>query len=239
MSWLDDRLKKKEEEHQKEKQTWEEKAAAAEVAAKALEEKLAKLNEEREAERKALEQMRQEFDLVKQKITETAQQAQQPEQPVDFDTNPEQAVNQRLAPLASVAISNAVQTSRLLAQQQLDNLDMANNTMDGRLFRAWTAEIDAEGKRYPPQSLVTPEAWLGIFYYLKGRKADELSNPEIRKKKYSFLESAAKSEPTPQVKTQDEDKLTPEEQRICDRLGISPEVYIKNRKAAKVFPVEV
>lgn len=233
MAWLD--KAKEAEEAKKAAQSWEEKAKASEAKQKELETKMAELETQRETERKAVEVMNTEFQGIKQRLAEAEAKAGKKDEEVpDFDTDPEKAFQHRVKPLADVAVFNAAQTAKILAQQQLDNKDMADgNSMDGRLFRAWESDILAQSSKYPTQQLMTPDAWLNIFYHIKGLRADELSNPELRKKKYPFLESGRGGTPPPPDSEKKDDKLTDEELNVCKRMGVSPENYMKRKKELK------
>jgi hypothetical protein len=179
-----------------------------------------------------------EFELVKTRLAAAEANRTPPkgqeEEPANFVEEPDKAFSQRIGPLATITLQNAAQTARMLAQQELDNNDMAseNKTMDGRLFRAWGAELNAESRKYRTDQLATPQAWLGIFYYLKGTHADELRDPETRKKKYNFLEPS-----NTQVVRQTEEKKTPsdqltaEEKHVADKMGVSYENYLKRKKS--------
>ena len=156
----------------------------------------------------------------------------------DFIEHPNEAFNERIAPTQNLAVQTAAVTSRMLAQQQLLNADAVSGgqLMDGRLFQAWQSEIDIEAKKYPVVTLLKPEAWIGIFYYLKGIHADELRDPEIRKKKYNFLESATPpgGQPPPPQKKDGVEALTDQEKHVADKMGVSYENYAK-RKATMQF----
>src|SRR5208282_3514491 len=109
-----------------------------------------------------------------------------------------------------------------------------NKQMDGRLFAMWAGEIDQECRKYQAIQLGNVNAWLGIFYYLKGVHADELRDPEVRKKKYNFLESAAS---TSAVQGQDDgkdkpasDQLTDQEKHIADKMHVTYENYLARKK---------
>lgn len=157
----------------------------------------------------------------------------------DFVEHPDEAFSERVAPVATIAIQNAAITSRMLAQQQLDNADLGSGgkTMDGRLFRAWSQEIDGESKKYQAMQLTSPNAWLGIFYYLKGLHADELRDPEIRKKKYNFMEPAS---PTTIINKEDNsgkpanEQLTAAELHVAEKMGVSPENYLKRKQSMQM-----
>src|SRR6266436_1475497 len=157
--------------------------------------------------------------------------------PENMLENPKGVLDTRLAPLEALTIQNNAATSRMLAQQQLNNSDMASGgkTMDGRLFQAWGAEIDAEARKYQAIQLIRPEAWLGIFWYLKGTHADELRDPDIRKKKYNFLEPSTSGAPAAgtngEPKKDGVEGLTDQEKHVADKMGVTYENYAKRKKA--------
>jgi hypothetical protein len=122
----------------------------------------------------------------------------------------------------------------MLAQQMLDNNDLASNgkSMDGRLFRAWSNEVDSESKKYQPAQLTSPQAWVGIFYYLKGLHAEELRDKETVKKKYNFLEpSASQAMPQESKPKTPSEELTDAEKHVAEKMGVSYENYAKRKKA--------
>jgi hypothetical protein len=189
---------------------------------------------------KKVETISTEFEKVKTRLAEAEAnrnvppKKETPEEPANFIEEPDKAFAQRVSPLATITLQNAAITARMLAQQELDNTDLNSEgkTMDGRLFRAWQAELNAESKKYQAAQLATPQAWLGIFYYLKGIHADELRDPEARKKKYNFLEPS-----NTQVVRQNEEKKTPSDQltdaekHVADKMGVSHENYLKRKKS--------
>jgi hypothetical protein len=178
------------------------------------------------------------FEEVKSKLAAAEANVTPPrkennEELANFVEEPDKAFGQRVAPVANIALQTAAMTARMLAQQQLNNMDMSsgNKTMDGRLFQAWTSEIDGEAKKYQTIQLGNVNAWLGIFYYLKGIHADELRDPEIRKKKYNFMEPVASSVNTTDNKDKPAlDQLTDQEKHVADKMGVSYENYLKRKK---------
>jgi len=188
-------------------------------------------------------EIQSEFDKVKERLAAAELKAKPPEKkPDNVEVTPEnmlerpaEVLNARLAPLEAITIQNNARTARMLAQQQFDSNDVASGgkSMDGRLFRAWTAEIDAESRKYAAINLIHPEAWIGIFYHMKGVHADELANPEIRKKKYNFLEPSQASV-TPangEPKKDGVEGLTDQEKHVADKMGVTYENYAKRKKA--------
>lgn len=161
---------------------------------------------------------------------------QEPEELADFTTDPEKAFSQRASPIAAATVANSAITARILAQQILDNNDLASGgkTMDGRLFRAWSMEVDTESRKYQAAQLTSPQAWVGIFFYLKGLHADELRDKDVVKKKYGFLEPAAPTTPPPPKEPKNAaEALTDEEKHVADKMNVSYENYLKRKNAMK------
>lgn len=248
MAWLDNVKAKKEAEEAKrperlrgktDEQILEELKAAEEFKKKFEESEQARLKDNEDV-RKVTTQ----FEELKRTMQETEanrnRQHQQTEEPADFNLDPEKAFSQRAAPLAAATVANSAITARILAQQMLDNQDLAssNKTMDGRLFRAWSMEIDTESRKYQPVQLTSPQAWTGIFFYLKGLHADELRDKEIVKKKYNFLEPAAQEGRPPDSKPKTAtEELTDAEKHVADKMNVSYENYLKRKKAMQFVNV--
>lgn len=248
MAWFD-RMKKREKEDELPKEL--EGKTAEEVVAllKTAEEnktKLATLEADRVKEREQVAALSSNFDQVKAKLASTEanlnklQNPERKEEPADWNIDPEKAFQQNVAPLVNVVVQNASMSARLLAVQSLDNEDTVSptdaRTMNGRLFRAWEAEINEEAKKYPVASMGQPQSWIGIYYLVKGRHADELANPETRKKKYNFVESAAQGSP-PQKEKEKEgvEALTDQEKHVADKMHVSYENYAKRKKAMHII----
>ncbi len=245
MGWLDDIRKKKEVKLPPELEGKSDDDVIASLKENAdLKARLATAEAARVEDQKKVETITTEFESIKAKLAAADAARNSPSEKDEnkelpnFVEDPDNAFNQRAAPIATVAVNSAVMTSRMLALQELDNQDMASpqdaKTMDGRLFRAWQAEIEGIARRYPPVQMATPAAWLNVYFYVKGLHSDELSNPEIRKKKFNFLEPATQGTVPPNQQAQDKDTLTDEEKRIAGRMGVSPENYLKRKKAMQM-----
>jgi phage I-like protein len=190
-----------------------------------------------------VQEIQTEFDAVKARLAAAEARNTPPPKkeegtdptPENILADPKKVLDSRLAPLEQLTIHNNAQTARMLAQQQLNNADMASGgkNMDGRLFQAWGQEIDAEARKYQSIQLIRPEAWLGIYWYLKGTHSDELANPEIRKKKYNFLEPSTGPGTPPGGEPPKKDGvegLTDKEKEIARKMGVTPENYAKRKK---------
>lgn len=246
MAWFDNMKRKRDKEDEippeLRDKTAEEVVAALKESAE-LKTKVTTLETERVTERAQVATMSSEFDKVKQRLV-TAEanlnkqnnnnNNQRTEEPIDWNLDPEGAFNRSIKPLVDTTIQNSSMSARLLTIQTLDNSDAVsptdNKTMDGRLFRVWESEINAEAAKYPAASMMQPQTWLGLYYLVKGRHADELANPEVRKKKYNFIEPASQGGPPPPPKVKDGvESLTDQEKHVADKMGVSYENYAKRK----------
>ncbi len=212
--------------------------------AEELGEEVKKLRGERETEKTQVATLSSQFDQVKAKLAATeanlnrVQNPPRQEDPIDWNIDPEGAFKQNIQPLVNVTMNNAAMSARLLAQQSLDSEDSVSpqdaKTMNGRLFRVWESEINEEAKKYPASSMGTPQTWVGLFYLVKGRHADELANPETRKKKYNFVESGSAPPPAAPKPKDGVESLTDQEKHVADRMGVSHENYAKRKKGMTI-----
>ena len=210
--------------------------------AEELGKKVVTLEDERKKEREQVAVLSSEFTKVKERLVAAEANLNKrdnpprQEEPIDWNLDPEGAFNRSIKPLVDTTIQNSSMSARLLAIQSLDNEDSVSpadaKTMNGRLFRVWEAEINAEASKYPTSSMMQAQNWLGIFYLVKGRHADELANPETRKKKYNFVESATQEAPPPPLKEKDGvESLTDQEKHVAEKMGVSLENYAKRKKS--------
>jgi len=205
--------------------------------AEELKTRLTALEGERVTEREQVTTLTNQFNEVKTRLqaaeaNNNRQPPKPPEELVNFVEDGDKAFQQRVGPIADLAVRNAISTARMLAQQQLNNQDMNNGgrTMDGRLFQAWGQEIDQDAKKYASTAMMTPQAWIGIYMMIKGIHSDELADPEVRKKKYNFLESGRSGAPPP-PEVKNEDVLTDQEKHVADKMGVKYEDYLKRKKS--------
>lgn len=220
----------------KDAQALKDKVAAAEAEAQKLKDNAATQQSEFEKVKTQLAAL--EAAAKKASTTDT-------NQPFDlekFMADPEKVlneeVNKRVGPFAQTAVFNAMQTARILAQQQLNNQDLASGgkTMDGRLFQAWASEIDVQVKNYRPEQMVTPQSWLGVYMFIKGTHAEELADVETRRKKYGMLEPARANAGSSNDGGEKlaSDQLTPQELKIAERMNVKPEDYLKRKKSMQM-----
>jgi hypothetical protein len=152
-------------------------------------------------------------------------------EPSSFITDPDQAFNERVAPLASITMQTAAITAKGEAQRAFARKQATEkNNIDATLFDKFEGEILEMAKNCTPQQLANPATWAHLFYNVKGRHTDEIvSNP-----KAFFTEDATR--PPAGGGGGNEDTLTDQEKAICAKMGVSPENYLKNKKSATAMP---
>lgn len=149
-------------------------------------------------------------------------------EPADFITEPDRAFAERAGPLATLS----VQTASIVAKQaalekfRLKQKNVKGN-IDGMLFERYIDDIEALAKQIPTAQLVQPETWEHLFYNVKGRRGDEVVASVREGKNEFFIEPTQTS-----VSSADgvPDKLSTLELRVCDKMKISPEQYLKRKK---------
>lgn len=244
MPWFD-RMKRKEKEDELPSELKDKTVEEVVAALKTAEEtktRITTLEAERVKEREQVAALSSEFNNVKAKLASTEanlnkqQNPPRQEEPADWLTDPEGAFRQQITPLVNATVQNSKMSARMLAIQSLDSEDTVSptdaKTMNGRLFRVWESEINAEAEKYPVASMGSPQNWIGLFYLVKGRHADELANPEMRKKKYNFVESASQGAPPPPAEKKKDgvESLTDQEKHVADKMGVSHENYAKRKQ---------
>lgn len=151
-------------------------------------------------------------------------------EPASFITDPDLAFNQRIGPLAAVTMqigATAAKQEALAALRRKQSTE--KNNIDGSLFERFESEILEQAKNCTPAQLANPATWAHLFYNVKGRHTDEIvQNPSA-----FFTEQVTR---TAHDDTQPGDKLTDQELAIATKMGVKPENYLKNRKAATVNP---
>jgi phage I-like protein len=245
MAWFRDKGDGKKIDPRLEGKSAEEIAALLDEGKKA-QDKAAELEAQRAEERKTVENLNNSFASVKAKLDAIEANAnrqappdnknKEPETLENFIDDPDTAFNQRAKPLVEMTARTAALTAKMTAQQYLDNQDSISGgtKYDGRLFKHFDTEIMNIANQTQTVVLSAPQAWLDIYLRVKGLHADELANPDTRKKSYAFLEPAAQVVNNRQQEDNSnkpaDQQLTEQELRVAKRMGVSPESYLKRKK---------
>jgi hypothetical protein len=152
-------------------------------------------------------------------------------EPASFITDPDQAFNERVAPLAAITMQTASITAKQEAQRAFFRKQATEkNNIDGTLFEKFEGEIFELAKNCTPQQLANPATWSHLFFNVKGRHADEIiSNPK------AFFTEDATRPPAPDGHVKG-DEPTDQEKSIASKMGVPIENYMKNKKAASPLP---
>lgn len=152
-------------------------------------------------------------------------------EPASFITDPDLAFNQRISPLASITMQTAAITAKTEARRGFERKQATEkNNIDASLFDRFEGEILEMAKTCSPAQLANPATWAHLFFNVKGRHTDEIvSNPKSFFVEDSTRQAASNGTPA-------EDTLTDQEKSIASKMGVSPENYLKNKKASTAMP---
>jgi hypothetical protein len=137
-------------------------------------------------------------------------------EPTNFFEDPDKAMNERMAPLANVAMSTKASLEEMRAR-----------TKFSRDFGRWGKEIDDLMAKEPDHLKANPVFWENAINMVRGRHAAEIEE-SAQKGQYFFTEqpgggTVGGSNDAP------ESKLTPEELKAAQRMGMTPKDFLENQ----------
>ena len=150
-------------------------------------------------------------------------------QPASFLTDPDRAFAEHAAPLIGVVLSTSARLAREEALKKAQTRQRTEkNNIDGLIFEKYSKEIDDFAKSCTPQQLAQPDTWEHLFFNVKGRHGDEIASQNREGKGEFFVESAQRREAEAEG---DRTKLTPMEEKLAKRMGVTPEEYLKQKSS--------
>lgn len=159
---------------------------------------------------------------------------QDPPEKASFLVDPDRAFSERAAPLVNLTLQTAAVTARNAALQAAQQRQRSvKGNLDGLIFEKFGAEIDELSKGVAAVQLANPATWEHLFFNVKGRHSDEIVS-QNREGKGDFFVEPTKVAASGHQDTGD--TLTPLEEKIAKRMGVTPEAYIKQRKAGSELP---
>jgi hypothetical protein len=211
---------------------------AAELADKeALQAKVAELEASNAASTSRFEsfstEMNGKFDQLMNKLTppkrdESKNPDGTPKERPDFILSPDEAFNERAAPLTGLALNTAAVVARNLTLQKLQAKQRTvKGNIDGTLFERFSEDITKLSAGVPAIQLADPTTWEHLFFNVKGRKSDEIITSVREGKNDFFVEGTQTAVPTPDGT---EMTLTKQELRICEKMGTDPAKYLEQKK---------
>jgi hypothetical protein len=155
-------------------------------------------------------------------------------EPASFLVDPDRAFAERAAPLVGLALQTAAVTARNAALEAARGRQRTlKGNLDGLIFEKFGTEIDELSKGVAANQLANPATWEHLFFNVKGRHADEIVSQNREGKGDFFVEPTKVAAGSP---GDSGDKLTPLEEKIAKRMGVTPEAYLKQRKAGSELP---
>jgi len=154
------------------------------------------------------------------------------EEVADALTDPDGFIRQRVGPLAELQVKTSAVVARGEARRQLESSDRGKKPQgrDAFYFDKYAAEIDNLAKGVPATQLIDPQAWIHLYYNVKGRHADEIAANAAEKKEEFSIESGGNGRPEPEPKKDGVESLTAVEIKVARGMGITPEQYAERKK---------
>jgi|HubBroStandDraft_4_1064222.scaffolds.fasta_scaffold282508_2 hypothetical protein len=142
-------------------------------------------------------------------------------------TDPVKFIDEQTRGTQNVALAAGVMAAKMYFMQNLDSRDQ-------KIFRKYEKEVEQAVQTYQPAARVMPQSWLTAFLYTKGVHEKDIMKAESTGSDF-FSETPSRGQqddPPPQ------DKLTAEEEAMCDAMHWNKEGYLKQKKQGAVMQGE-
>lgn len=166
----------------------------------------------------ALEARGTELDSLKSELAslKAPRQEQQRQEPTNFFEDPDKAMGERMAPLAGVAVRSAARMEEMIARNKFQ-----------KDFSRWGKEIDELMAKEQDSLKANPVFWENAINMIRGRHAAEIEE-SAQKGQFYFTEqpgggTVGGNNDAP------ESKLSAEELRSAQRLGMTPKEFVQNQ----------
>jgi hypothetical protein len=158
---------------------------------------------------------------------------QTPQEMTDFLSDPDKAFAERAAPIVGIAMHTAAYMAKNQAKEKFQRLQRTQpgKNYDGYFFEKFEDEITALARTVPAQQLGMPETWEHIYYNVKGRHSEEIGAQMHDGTLSNLMESSSAGTRGGGFGDDKKDeKLTDQEIRIAEKMGVKPEDYAKRKK---------
>lgn len=173
-----------------------------------------------------------EFEQMKARMAqlEANQKPPEPEitsEPASPWVDPAKFVEEQTRGTQNVALAAGVMAAKMYFMQNLD-------ARDQKIFRKYEKEVEQAVQTYQPAARVMPQSWLTAFLYTKGVHEKDIMKAESTNSDF-FSETASRGQqPDPPPK----DKLSPEEEAMCEAMHWNKEGYLKQKKQGAIMQGE-
>lgn len=151
----------------------------------------------------------------------------------DFLSDPDRAFAERAAPITGMVLHTAAYMAKNQAKEKLqrNQRTQPGKNFDGYFFEKYEDEISNLARTVPAQQLGMPETWEHIYFNVKGRHAEEIAAQLTDGTLSNLMESAgAGTRGGGFGDDKKDEKLTDQEVRIAQKMGVKPEDYAKRKK---------
>lgn len=151
----------------------------------------------------------------------------------DWLTNPNEAFQRSIAPLAAVAMHGSIMAAKAEAERFIQQ----QSPLERRLWNKYITEITNGVNSLSPEQKILPQTWINQFTFVKGIHLADVAKEAQGGGDTFFAETASSTGGgLPSGNEKNDDKLTPEEEKIAKRLGRTPEQYLAQKKKMQFGP---
>jgi hypothetical protein len=149
--------------------------------------------------------------------------------PTSVLVDEDRAFSERVGPIAALALHSGALAAKQEARRQVEIRSRdPKNKNDLGIFLRYEAEIEDLMSKEAPERKIMPQTWLNAFTYIKGIHVSDIV-ASVQKGESFGLEGGSSSQAPPEEPK--DDKLSAEELRIAAKMRVSPENYLKQKKA--------
>lgn len=151
---------------------------------------------------------------------------------VDWLADPQKAFSQASAPLTAATLMNGMLVAKMAAAEFIQKQDPVNR----RLWKKYEGEVQKLMEAMSPDQRIYPQNWINQFTFVKGMHLDEVVKEAQGQGDAFFSEGVTTSGGGISHTPVNEDRLSPQEEKVCRALKMKPEDWIKRRKALNIKP---
>jgi len=145
--------------------------------------------------------------------------------PTSVLVDEDQAFNERMAPVAQLAVQAGALAAENVARQKIEAAG------EGKMYGKFEKEINEVLKNVKPAQRVYVETYTNAFNLVKGRHMGDILESTKKGDGQFFVEPVGGPAPSGvDGGDDDKDKITKEEAVIAKKMGVSSESYLKTKK---------
>jgi len=146
----------------------------------------------------------------------------EPKAPTSIFVDEDKALNERMGPLIQATFENSARMARIISEDRL-----RSDSREGPVFKKYYKEYEELVNKLSLPQRTIEASYDNVFAIVKGRHFHEIREEALKGNDAFFVESPGGSLQKPKDR---EEKLTDLELNAAQKMGVSPEQYLKSKK---------